>query len=186
MPFRHHFVTIGPEQIRRKAVPERWPTKVCSTMRRRIRPVWILLPWLVLGFHPANAAEPASWYLDVQTYSFHEHTSETYLHNTTPGIGLLRRQEHWLVGAGVFRNSLGRWAGYGYGGYQWPVGPVRVGGIAGVTHHYDANNGGIVPLAAGVVTIPLSRRLAVDLIAIPRVANYTYATLNVSISWRLW
>jgi hypothetical protein len=124
------------------------------------------------------------WYVDVQTYSFHERTSEVELHNTTPGIGLLRRQDGWLAGAGVFRNSLGRWAGYGYGGYQWEVGPVLAGGIAGATHHYNANRGGIVPLAAGVVTVPLSGRCALDLIAIPRVANYTYATLNLSVSWR--
>jgi hypothetical protein len=35
-----------------------------------------------------------------------------------------------------------------------------------------------------VVTVPLSGRCALDLIAIPRVANYTYATLNLSVSWR--
>lgn len=131
-----------------------------------------------------DAHAPVRWYLDVQTYSFHEHTSDTYLHNTTPGLGLLRRQNDWLLGGGVFRNSLGRWAGYAYGGWQWPVGPVLLGGIAGVTHHYNANHGGPVPLAAGVVTIPLGERWGLDLIAIPRVANYTYATLNVSISWR--
>jgi hypothetical protein len=131
-----------------------------------------------------GAADMPTWWLDLQTYSFHEHTSQTYLHNTTPGLGVLRRQSNWLAGAGVFRNSLGRWAGYGYGGYQWPLGPVRAGAIAGVTHNYDANNRGPVPLAAAVVTIPLHPRWAIDLIAIPRVANYTYATLNVSISWR--
>ena len=126
----------------------------------------------------------ATWHLAVQAYSFHEHTSEVELHNTTPGIGVLRRQDDWLAGAGVFRNSLGRWAGYGYGGYQWPIGPLRVGGIAGVTHHYNANNGGIVPLAGGLVTVPLGGRWEADFVAIPRVANYTYATLNVSLAWR--
>ena len=132
----------------------------------------------------ARAVEP-SWWLNIQTYSFHEHTSETDLHNTTPGLGVMRRQDNWLVGAGIFRNSIGRWAGYGYGGYQWPLGRiVRIGGIAGVTHHYEANDGGLVPLAAGVVTIPLHPRWSIDLIAIPRVRHYTYTTLNVSVSWR--
>ena len=136
----------------------------------------------------AWSAEP-TWHLNVQAYSFHEHTSETDLHNTTPGAGVIRRQENWLLGAGVFRNSIGRWAGYGYGGYQLPVaklpaGPLRIGGIAGVTHHYQWNDGGIVPLGAAVVTVPLARRFSIDLVGIPRIKNATYATLNVSFSWQ--
>jgi hypothetical protein len=138
---------------------------------------------LVLGIACARAGD-STWYLSAQVYSLHEHTASVDLHNTTPGLGLLRRQDGWLAGAGVFRNSLGRWAGYGYDGYQWPVGPVLVGGVAGITHHYDANAGGPVPLAAGVVTLPLSKKVALDLVAIPHVANYTYTTLNVSLSWR--
>lgn len=137
---------------------------------------------------PAVAAGP-TWHLTVQTYSFHEHTTETDLHNTTPGAGLIRRQDNWLLGAGVFRNSIGRWAGYGYGGYQWPIlqtraGPVRLGGIAGATHHYLWNDGGIVPLGAAVLTLPVTPTIAIDLVGIPRIKNATYATLNVSLSWR--
>ncbi|MDO8542325.1 MAG: hypothetical protein Q7S40_17945 [Opitutaceae bacterium] len=136
----------------------------------------------------ASAADP-TWHLNVQAYSFHEHTTEDDLHNTTPGAGIIRRQENWLAGAGIFRNSIGRWAGYGYGGYQWPLwqtraGPVRAGGIAGVTHHYFWNDGGIVPLGAVVVTMPVTKRLAVDLVGIPRIKNATYATLNLSVSWQ--
>ncbi len=52
------------------------------------------------------------------------------------------------------------------------------------TDHYNANHGGTVPVATAVVTIPLSERWAVDPIAIPRAANDTYATLNLSLSWR--
>lgn len=146
------------------------------------------LPSLVFGLAclmaaAAPAAEP-TWHLNAQVYSFHENTDDVDLHNTTPGLGVMRRQDNWLLGAGVFRNSVGRWAAYGYGGYQWPVGPVRVGGIAGATHRYNYNDGGIVPLAAGVVTIPLRERWSLDLVAIPRVRDYSYATLNVSVSWR--
>jgi hypothetical protein len=102
---------------------------------------------------------------------------------------VIRRQDNWLAGAGVFRNSIGRWAGYGYGGYQWPVvqlaaGPLRVGGIGGVTHHYYFNNGGPVPLAAAVITVPVTPTVAIDLVGIPRIKNATYATLNLSVSWR--
>jgi hypothetical protein len=137
----------------------------------------------------AGRASTPTFHLTVQTYSFHEHTDEADLHNTTPGLGVIRRQDNWLAGAGVFRNSIGRWAGYGYGGYQFPfgrlpAGPLRLGGIAGVTHHYLWNDGGIVPLGAAVLTIPVTRRVAVDLVGIPRIRNATYATLNVSLSWQ--
>lgn len=89
----------------------------------------------------------------------------------------------------MFRNSIGRWAGYGYGGWQYPLtefahGPLRAGGIAGVTHNYFFNDGGPVPLAAAVVTVPLTRSVALDLVGIPRIKGATYATLNVSLSWR--
>jgi hypothetical protein len=136
----------------------------------------------------ARAAGP-TWHLNLQAYSFHEHTTQDYLHNTTPGAGLIRRQDNWLVGAGVFRNSIGRWAGYGYAGWQYPVGrfsagPLRLGGIAGVTHHYYFNDGGPVPLAAAVLTVPVTQTLALDLVGIPHLRHATYATLNVSVSWR--
>ena len=147
---------------------------------------WLLL---LVGFiAPLRAADP-TWHLNVQAYSFHEHTTEDYLWNTTPGAGLIRRQDNWLLGAGIFRNSIGRWAGYGYGGWQYPVfqfahGPLRVGGIAGVTHHYFFNDGGIVPLGAAVVTVPITKTISLDLVGIPRIKNATYATLNLSVSWR--
>lgn len=135
-----------------------------------------------------RAAAP-TWHLNAQLYSFHEHTDEEDLHNTTPGLGVIRRENNWLLGAGVFRNSIGRWAGYGYGGYQFPfgslpAGPLRFGAIAGITHHYFWNDGGIVPLGAAVFTVPVTRRLSVDLVGIPRIKNATYATLNVSFSWQ--
>lgn len=152
-----------------------WPT---------VLGLWSLLP---LGL-PAAPSEP-TWHLNLQAYSFHERTTQDYLWNTTPGLGVIRRQDNWLLGAGVFRNSIGRWAGYGYGGYQFPLaqlspGPLRLGGIAGVTHHYHFNEGGIVPLAAAVLTLPVTKTVAIDFVGIPRIKNATYATLNLSVSWR--
>lgn len=138
----------------------------------------LLLPLAV------SATEP-TWHLTLQLYSLHENTSQDDLTNETPGIGVMRRTEsHWLAGAGVFRNSIRRTAGYGYVGKQWPLGRVLAGGIAGVTHNYYVNDGGIVPLAAAVVTVPLNDRWSIDLIGIPRVRDYTYATVNLSVSWR--
>lgn len=130
-------------------------------------------------------AADATWHLTAQLYSWHEHTSQDDLTNNTPGLGVLRRSpENYMLGAGVFRNSLGRTAGYAYVGKQWPLRRILVGGIAGVTHHYNFNRGGPVPLGAAVVTVPLTDSLALDLVGIPRLAHYTYATLNFSVSWR--
>lgn len=132
----------------------------------------------------AHAAD-TTWHVTAQVYSMHEHTTQDDLTNDTPGLGVMRRSpENYMLGAGVFRNSIGRTAGYAYVGKQWRIGRVLAGGIAGATHHYRFNNGGIVPLGAAVVTVPLTDSFAVDLVGIPRIRNYTYATLNFSLSWR--
>jgi hypothetical protein len=149
---------------------------------------FVALSVLALAGRAAPVTD-STWHLSLQAYSFHEHTTQDYLYNTTPGVGVIHRHENWLEGAGVFRNSIGRWAGYGYGGYQFPVaqfstGALRVGGIAGITHHYFFNHGGLVPLAAAVVTVPLTKRLALDLVGIPRIKNATYATVNLSVEWQ--
>jgi hypothetical protein len=139
---------------------------------------------------PLFAQKPdPTWHLNVQTYSFHPDTDGVYLHNTTPGLGLIRRHSMWFEGVGIFRNSIGRWAGYGYLGWQHPVlptraGPFRFGAIAGITHHYYFNNGNIVPLVAAVLTVPVTRTIAIDFVGIPRVGDAVYSTLNLSLSWR--
>jgi hypothetical protein len=141
---------------------------------------------LALGLAATAAcAQEASWHLTLQLYSLHENTTRADLTDKTPGIGVLRRSpEHWLAGAGVFRNSLGRTAGYGYVGKQWPLGPVYVGGIGGLTHNYDYNDRGIAPLGAAVVTVPWAENWALELAGIPRIRDYTYTTLNFTVSWR--
>jgi hypothetical protein len=150
---------------------------------------WFVLA-AVLGIAATSVrGTDPTWHLNAQLYSFHEHTRETELHNTTPGLGLIRRHDNWLQGVGIFRNSIGRWAGYGYVGWQAPItalptGPLRLGAIGGITHRYEFNNGGLVPLGAIVATVPLSERFAIDLVGIPRIKHATYATLNVSLSWR--
>jgi len=132
----------------------------------------------------ATAAEP-TWHLSLQLGSLHEHTTETDLTNNTPGLGLMRVTENnWIAGAGIFRNSLARTAGYAYLGKEWPVGKVLVGGIVGVTHHYNFNDGGLVPLGGVLVTVPLADRWALDLIGIPRISGYTYNTLHFAVRWQ--
>lgn len=132
----------------------------------------------------AAAAEP-TWHLSLQLHSLHEHTSETDLTNNTPGLGLMRVTEnHWIAGAGIFRNSLARTAGYAYVGKEWPVGRILVGGIAGITHNYNFNDGGLVPLGGLLVTVPLADRWSLDLIGIPRLSGYTYNTLHFAVRWQ--
>lgn len=146
-----------------------------------------LLPALLLiAAATARAAQTQpTWHLSLQLHSLHEHTTEVDLHDDTPGIGVMRITPGlWLTGAGVFRNSLARTAGYAYVGKQWPIGKIQVGGIAGLTHHYNFNNGGIVPLAAGMVTIPLHDRWAIDILGIPRIDGYTYTTVHFALRWR--
>lgn len=127
--------------------------------------------------------DAATWHLAVQTYSWHEGGAQG-VHDWTPGIGLMRRQGPWLAGAGLFRNSLGREAGFAYVGWQKPFRRVRLGGILGATHRYYWNDGGIVPLLAAVVTVPLSSRWSTEFIAVPPVKDVSYATVNVTLSWR--
>jgi hypothetical protein len=147
------------------------------------------LALLALATPILGQAPERTWHLNIQTYSFHPDTDEQYLHNTTPGIGLIRRHGEWFEGAGIFRNSIGRWAGYGYLGwqrafYQTRAGAFRLGAIAGLTHHYHFNDGGIVPLAAAVLTIPVTKTIGIDLVTIPRVHSAVYTAVNVSLSWR--
>ena len=145
-----------------------------------------LLPALLLIAVATARASDATWHLSLQLRSLHEHTSEIELHDTTPGIGVIRETPgHWLTGAGVFRNSLARTAGYAYVGKQWPIGKIQAGAIAGVTHHYNFNHGGIVPLAAALVSVPMNDRWCIDIIGIPHVTGYTYATLHFAVRCKI-
>lgn len=76
----------------------------------------------------AAASTEPTWHLPLQLYSLHEHTTETELANNTLGLGAMCvTEDNWLAGAGIFRNSVARIAGYAYIGKQWPVGRVLVG-----------------------------------------------------------
>ena len=148
-----------------------------------MRPARLLL-LVGLAAISASAAEP-TWHLSLQLYSLHEHTTQTKLTNNTPGLGIMRvTDDNWLAGAGIFRNSLARTAGYAYVGKEWMLGRILVGGIAGVTHHYNFGNGGPVPLAGALVTVPLTDRWALDMIGIPRISGYTYSTLHFALRWQ--
>jgi hypothetical protein len=145
----------------------------------------LLLALLLAATASAAEADKPAWHLSLQLYSLHEHTNETDLTDFTPGVGVMRvTPDYWLAGAGIFRNSIARTAGYAYVGKQWRLGKIQAGAIAGLTHHYNFNNGGIVPLGAAVISVPLAERWTLDVLGIPRVSNYTYATVHFAVRWR--
>jgi hypothetical protein len=144
-----------------------------------------LLAFLLAASASAALPDQPTWHLSLQVYSLHEHTDDLDLNDQTPGLGVMRvTPRHWLVGAGVFRNSVSRTAGYAYVGKQWRIGRIYAGGIAGLTHNYNYNNGGIVPLGAAVISIPLAERWTLDVLGIPRVSDYTYTTVHFAVRWR--
>jgi hypothetical protein len=146
---------------------------------------FLFLALFLAGSVLAADLEKPSWHLSVQLHSLHEHTDDLDLTDRTPGLGVMRvSPTHWLLGAGVFRNSVARVAGYGYIGKQWRLGRIYAGGIAGLTHNYNYNNGGIVPLGAVVISVPLADRWTLDLLGIPRVSNYTYTTVHFAVRWQ--
>jgi len=64
----------------------------------------------------------------------------------TPGIGAMCRGKY-LLGAGVYKNSLGNGSAYAAAGWQpWTLWGVKIGGLAGVVSGYEEDR--VVPLAA--------------------------------------
>ena len=134
------------------------------------------LPLAFLLATVAAAAEP-TWHLSLQLYSLHEHTTQTDLTNNTPGIGIMRvTEDNWLAGAGVFRNSLARTAGYAYVGKEWAVNrPGR--------HRQQLDAALPISTTAALCRsrprwspAPLADRWALDLIGIPRASAATPTT----------
>lgn len=95
-----------------------------------------------------------------------------------PGVGILCREDDFLGGAGRYKNSIGQMSNYLGVGYQpWRIGEFRVGGVGGVTDGYRLNNGGFIPMAAGMISMPLSWGEA-HLIVIPMISGVTPLTFQ--------
>ena len=90
-----------------------------------------------------------------------------------PGIGILCRQDQYLVGGGVYRNSIHRDTAYLAAGWQ-PVqfGMLRLGALAGMATGYRDYP---VPVAAGLISIG-----HIHLTLVPKVRDTTPATLAIS------
>lgn len=105
------------------------------------------------------------------------HASHGY-HSFTPGLGVMCEAKY-LLGGGVYKNSMGHTSKYVAAGYQpWRVGEVKIGAIGGVVSGYLP---GVVPLAAVFVSYR-----DMHFTFIPEVKTKTPAVLGISFTLRSW
>jgi hypothetical protein len=119
--------------------------------------------------------------MDLQTHLFLGawHDSPAFGTTANPGIGVLARQGEYLGGLGVFRNSLGEAAPYGFVGAQpFNVGPVRVGGLVGATAYRKQPR----PVGGLLLTYP-HRGTEWHLLLSPHVKNFAPTTVALSVSF---
>jgi hypothetical protein len=77
-------------------------------------------------------------------------------------------------------NSIGGVSNYLAMGYQpWRIGSIRLGAIGGIVDGYTFNDGGFMPMAAGMISYPLNWGEA-HLIVIPLIAGVTPLTFQFS------
>lgn len=109
----------------------------------------------------------------VHLLAFH---SEDHYETVTPGLGALCHEDTRLLGAGAYRNSLGKGSAYAAGGWQpIKIKDVRIGVIAGIVTGYMDT---VVPLGAVFVSVG-----KIHLSIIPKVEGKTPATLGLSVSF---
>jgi hypothetical protein len=100
----------------------------------------------------------------------------------TPGAGLMCESGAYMVGAGQFKNSIGRASRYAVGGLTLGgVGPLKLGAVVGVIDGYKPG-GRWQPVAAGLVSVDMGRGLGLRFLAIPRVSGVSPATLHLAVS----
>ena len=116
----------------------------------------------------------------IHTVAIH---AEPGFRSVVPGIGVLCRKNDLLLGAGRYFNSVGRPSNYLITGYQpWHIGSVRFGAVAGVDDGYPFRDGHVIPLAAAVMSIPLSWGDAHVLI-LPTVGKTSPLTFQLSFTF---
>lgn len=96
----------------------------------------------------------------------------------TPGIGTMCKSKY-LLGAGIYKNSLGNSSVYAAAGWQpWKVSGLDIGGLAGVVSGYEKDR--VVPLAALLVSYK-----HMHFTFIPEVKTKTPAVLGISFTYPL-
>lgn len=130
----------------------------------------------------APITQAATCGLHVHAAALH---SEPGFESMTPGLGVVcdTRIEDVRVAAGAFRNSIRK--NSVYAGAAWQplrLGPAHVGVFGGAITGY---NRGVMPMAAGIVSMYLTPRTQFHMIIIPTVKGLTPATLALSVKYRL-
>jgi hypothetical protein len=79
--------------------------------------------------------------------------AEAGYNTATPGIGVLCSDGVYMLGAGVYRNSVSKHSNYAIGGkYLGRINSVTYGIVGGMVDGYAARNGHFIPLAGVVLT----------------------------------
>lgn len=128
---------------------------------------------LVLLFaFPAKAAEPEMW-LNLGGASWHD---RGHYNDSNPGAGLeLRTSDSWGFAAGFYRNSDRHTSRYVFVDVTpLNVGPVYLGGIAGLVNGYSTHHGHALLMALPTAELRLSR-VAMQLAFVPHTQHYKNA-----------
>lgn len=134
-----------------------------------------------------QVADPASWWLNVGGVSQHEQPG---YNERNPGLALEARwSDTWAATLGQMRNSEGRTSSLAAALYtpahvDVPVlGRVHVGGIVGMADGYSRNGGQPIPVA-GLLADRRWDRIAVAVVALPRIDQQASAAVVVFFRWR--
>lgn len=103
------------------------------------------------------------------------------MHGYTPGAGVECQRGEIVAAAGGYRNSQGGRSAYAAAGVlPLQIGPVRIGAVVGAVNGYRYRSGGVMPMAAGVVSVDLGAA-SVQVFAVPAVPGVSHAALQVGV-----
>ena len=111
--------------------------------------------------------------------------AEPGYNSVVPGLGMLcyNPELNLLTAVGAYQNSVGKQTNYIVGGrYLGAIDGVRYGYIAGFVDGYPVGAGKPIPMAAGIVSIPLQGG-ELHLTLIPPVPHYTPMLVQFSVSF---
>jgi hypothetical protein len=106
--------------------------------------------------------------------------AESGYNTATPGIGVLCADGNYILGAGMFRNSISKKSSYAIGGkYLGTINGIQYGLIGGVINGY--NNGKVLPLGGFVASYK-----QMHLLFTPPVSGQSPALVEVSFTIKGW
>jgi hypothetical protein len=105
--------------------------------------------------------------------------AEAGYNTATPGIGVLCSDGVYLLGAGVYRNSVSKHSNYAIGGkYMGHINGVSYGLVGGMVDGYAARDGHFIPLAGVVLTYK-----QLHLMLVPAVPSQSPALVEISFTF---